>query len=313
MKVVVIKGGPSKEREISLRTGATFERSTQSLGYELHSFDLKTDNWQDFIAFIEYVKPDIILNALHGTFGEDGTIQTLLDEKGFLYTHSSAEVSALAMDKMKSKEIFQKHEIPVPFGKIVNINALDLENPPLPFPFILKPIAQGSTFGVFLIHSSKDLETAIQTWDDGPYGLMEQWIQGRELTVSIIDHDILGIAEILTPHDFYDYESKYTPGIATRLVPAPLTEKEKKILSALAIKAHKALGCTGLARSDFMYDGNTFYILEVNTQPGFTETSFAVVHAKQQGIPIEQLVKRIIDSAFENRLSNNLLSKQIVG
>lgn len=300
MKIFVVKGGFSREREISLRTGLTFENSIKNLGYECISFDLKENNIVEMIGLIQQIKPDLIMNALHGTFGEDGTLQGIFEALKIPFSHSGVLASSLAMNKVYSKLIFERFGLSVPAWYEVSIDMLKKGDIPLPMPFIIKPISEGSTIGTTLIQSLEDLKQALQNWNFGDHALIEEFIQGREFTISILDNEVLGIAEIKTNHTLFDYEAKYTTGEADRIIPAPLNKELEKEVIHLAKMAHTVLGCKGLTRTDIMYDGEKFYLLEINTQPGFTQTSFAVLKAEQRGWSVDDLVLKLIQSALHH-------------
>ena len=311
MKICVIKGGLSNEREVSLSTGKTFEQSVINLGHELISFDLTKNNIVDMMLMLQSQKPDFILNALHGPFGEDGTIQGIFEMLRIPYSHSHVLASALAMNKIQSKYIFEQFGLTTPQWEKISIQDLKKYGTSFLKPFFLKPISEGSTIGVSLIKTDNDLKNALSTWNFGVNALIEKQIKGRELTVSLLDDEILGIAEIIPlKSEFSDYEAKYTEALEKRLIPAPITHDQAKQISALTKKAHYALGCTGLTRTDFIFDGKDFYILELNTQPGFTPTSFAPLKAKQRGWTVDQLVQKIIDSAFMHH--NKLKDGEII-
>ncbi|USO02279.1 MAG: D-alanine--D-alanine ligase [Alphaproteobacteria bacterium] len=301
MKICVIKGGFSSEREVSLSSGKAIEQSVKNLGHELISFDLTKDNILQMILMLHSQKPDCIFNALHGTFGEDGTIQGIFESCNIPYTHSNVLSSALAFDKVKSKYLFERFGIKTPEWILVPINILKIQGTNFPKPFFMKPIAQGSTIGVTLIETDDDLNNALKNWDFGKNALLERCIHGREMTVSILDDDILGTCELVQMRDkFSTYEAKYTEELEQRLVPAPITPEQEKAIKDITRKAYDLLECSGLARSDIIFDGKDFYLLEMNTQPGLTPTSFATIKVKQRGWTMDDLVQKMIDNALKN-------------
>jgi len=301
MKICVIKGGFSKERDVSLSSGHTFENSIKNLGHELISFDLAKNNILQMMHMFELQKPDLIINALHGTFGEDGTIQGLFESFNIPYTHSNVLSSALSMDKVQSKRLFERFNIKTPSWTKESLQTLKTQGTDFPKPFIMKPTAEGSSIGVHIIKNQSDFDDALKQWHFGDEVLIEEYIKGREFTVSLLDDDVLGTCEVIPKKaNFSDYASKYTEKLEERLIPAPITKKQEQIICEMSRNAKNILGCKGLIRTDILFNGKDFYLLELNTQPGFTPVSFAPLKAKQRGWSVDDLVQKIIDSALSH-------------
>lgn len=285
--IAVLKGGMSAEREVSLNSGAACAKALRELGYAVTEIDVG----QDLAKKLTEVKPDIVFNALHGRYGEDGCVQGLLEIMRIPYTHSGVLASSVAMDKPLAKIIFAAAGLKVPAGKIVSCKEL-LSGEPLPRPYVIKPANEGSSVGVYIVKEGDELPAIT-----GDNWLVEEYIEGREITVAVLNGKALGVTEIRPKIGFYDYENKYTDGKTEHLCPAPLSEEESKKVMEMAVIAHKSLGCRGLTRSDFRYDGKDFYILELNTQPGMTSLSLSPEIAAYAGISFNELVKILVESA----------------
>lgn len=301
-KVGVLMGGMSSEREVSLNSGANVADALKQAGYDVFTIDVTADI-PAFIKTIEREKPDVLFNALHGKYGEDGCIQGLLDLMKIPYTHSGRLASALAMNKDAARKIYQLAGIPVAKGRVVG-KADILAGDVLPRPYVLKPISDGSSVGVFIF----DTDTPLFTAETYPYPadasiLAEEYIPGREMTVAVLDGKPLGVLEIVPNEDFYDYHAKYTNGGASHIVPAPMPAADYKTMMALAAKAHDALGCRGVSRSDFRYDDTDktkparIVILETNTQPGMTSLSLVPDIARYAGYTYPELVSLMTENA----------------
>jgi D-alanine-D-alanine ligase len=246
------------------------------------------------------VKPDVIFNALHGTYGEDGCVQGLLEVTGIPYTHSGVMASAIAMNKQMTKMILEHHGILFPAGRVAKKNEI-LAGDLLPRPFVVKPVADGSSVGVVIVTedspahiSAEQLPAACDKF------LVEQYIPGRELSVAVLEGEALGVVELRPKDGFYNYENKYKDGKTEHLLPAPVPEGVYQGVMKIAALAHRILECRGITRSDFRYNekGNgRLYMLEINTQPGFTPLSLAPEMAKHAGISFDMLVKRLVESA----------------
>ena len=296
--VTVLMGGWSAEREVSLASGAACADALNDAGYDVTQIDVN----RNLKTLIDALKPapDVVFNALHGRFGEDGRIQSLLDILGLPYTHSGVLASALAMDKQSAKALFAARGIPCPEGKLLTITEIG-DSMPLNPPFVVKPNNEGSSVGVMVIRQGDNRVT----FDNWPYGddvLVEQYIDGRELTVAVIGDRALGVTELRPNVGFYDYEAKYTDGKTEHLCPAPIPDEITELAMEYAVLAHRALGCRGVSRSDFRYDDTEsspgrLYMLEVNTQPGMTPLSLVPEQAAHAGMSMSDLVAWMVENA----------------
>ncbi len=296
-RVAVLLGGWSAEREVSLSSGSPCADALEEAGYEVKRIDVT----RDLKALIDALTPppDAVFNALHGRGGEDGTIQAVLDILGIPYTHSSMRSSAIAMDKPTAIAAFRAAGLPCPKGVVVPEEELGKDDP-LPRPYVVKPTHEGSSVGVYIV----------QPGDNGPdfsgwtYGdaLVEEYVAGRELTVTVMGDKALCVTE-LRPHEgFYNYEAKYTDGKTVHICPADIPEDIAEQCKDYALRAHKALGCRGVTRSDFRWDdsshnGSRLFLLEVNTQPGMTPLSLVPEQAAHMGIPFPELVSWMVEEA----------------
>src|ERR1700738_2927880 len=302
--VAVLMGGWSAEREISLRSGKACAEALVRRGYRVTSLDVTPD----IAAPLTATKPDVALNVLHGRPGEDGTLQGLLEVLGIPYSHSGVLASALAMQKNYAKALFSACGIPVAEDRVVSrFDAA--KSHVLPPPYVIKPIAEGSSVGVFIVteaHSHPPQELTRHDWAYGERLLCERYIAGKELTCAVLGDKALGVIEILPTVKFYDYEAKYAPGGSKHLLPAPLKPNVYQEVRRLALLAHQALGCRGVSRADFRYDDRMegtqgLVCLEVNTQPGMTETSLVPELAAYAGITFEELVLWMVQDASLSR------------
>ena len=295
MHVAVLKGGWSAERGVSLNSGAAVEDALKALGHKVTAIDVGPNVVED----LKNAAPDVAFNALHGRFGEDGCMQGILELLKIPYTHSGVLASAVAMDKPMAKVVFAASGIRCAQGKVVHKDEL-MGRDPMPRPYVVKPANEGSSVGVKLVFENDNFFFTKGNWPYGETVLVEKYIAGRELTVAVLDDVPLGVTEITTPSGFYDYDNKYTAGGSTHLCPAPLPNDKYDEVMELAVRAHKALGCRSLSRSDFRYDeqgDGQFYILETNTQPGMTRLSLSPELAAYAGISFNELVARLIASA----------------
>lgn len=293
--VVVLKGGLSSEREVSLSSGAAVAKAVAELGYKLSELDVD----YDAPAKLAALKPDIAFNALHGTYGEDGCIQGVLEFLRIPYTHSGVRASAVAMDKPTAKILFESVGIPCAEGKIVTSEEA-AKGDPIARPYVLKPVDEGSSVGVVIVKEGDNESLAMKVQNAkfraGQKLLAEKFIEGRELTVGVMDGKALGVIEIRPKQGFYDYKNKYTAGNTEYI---PITEEKfvPKVME-MALKAHEVLGCRGVSRSDFRLDPKGgLYILETNTHPGMTPTSLVPKLAKNIGMDFAALVDALITSA----------------
>lgn len=294
--VAVLLGGCGKEREVSLNSGKATLDALNQLNFNTSVIDLPND-LEEFAKQVKAINPDVIFNCLHGPIGEDGTVQEILNTLKIPYTHSGVAASALAMDKWVSYQIFKDNNIPTP--KTLKIDLTVTPEPPLTYPFMVKPINEGSSVGIYIISSDEEWNLLQQTWAFGRDCLVQEYLKHREIHVAILNDTPLGTIEICPKEtfSFFSYQAKYIPGEAKFLCPAPITEQETELAKSTALKTYAVLGCRGLARIDMMFDGEVFRVLELNTQPGFTSTSLAPQIAKSQGIPFVELVNKMVASA----------------
>ncbi|MGE0749541.1 MAG: D-alanine--D-alanine ligase [Variibacter sp.] len=302
--VAVLMGGWSAEREVSLNSGEACANALEGQGYRVTRVDVGRDIGQVLTA----LKPDVALNVLHGRPGEDGTLQGVLEILAIPYSHSGVLASSLAMKKDFAKAVFQTHGIPVPEGMVVSRFAAAKEHL-LPRPYVLKPIAEGSSVGVFIVteeHDHPPQELFRDDWAFGDLILCEKFIPGKELTCAVLGDEALGVIDIVPTSGFYDYDAKYVPGGSRHILPAKILPKVYQEVRRLAVAAHRALGCRGVSRADFRYDDRVegtggLVCLEVNTQPGMTETSLVPELAAHAGISFGELVKWMVEDATLNR------------
>ena len=293
-------GGPSSENKVSMKTGKFVSEALIKLGHNIKKIKV-TKNTNSLILSLKKFNPDIVFNALHGTFGEDGSIQKILEKKGFLYTHSGVLSSKIAMDKNRSKIIFGKLNVPTPEGNIVGkklkllINNSEKSN--FTFPLVIKPVSEGSSVGVKICKNLNDLRN-YKMHRSNKY-LLEEFIPGRELTVGIMNNKVLDVIELKTKKEFYDYKSKYTKGMTKYIIPAKIPKKIERLCKEYALKIHKFLKCKGVTRTDFRYYENDplkkkIYVLEINTQPGMTPLSLVPMMANKKGVSFNDLVGNIL-------------------
>jgi len=297
--VAVLMGGWSAERPVSLNSGRECADNIEAAGYRVTRIDVQ----RDIAEVLARLKPDVAFNALHGPYGEDGTIQGVLEILDIPYTHSGVLASALAMNKHKAKSVAAAAGIPVAHHKIISRFDAAREHV-LPPPYVVKPIAEGSSFGVVIVpedqaHPPQSLGR--EEWAFGDQVMAERYIPGRELTCAVMGDEALGVTEILPlGHGFYDYDAKYAAGGSKHVVPAPIKPFVYQNIRRLAVDAHRAIGCRGVSRSDFRYDeagtGEVIW-LEVNTQPGMTRTSLVPELAAHAGMSFPELVAWIVEDA----------------
>ena len=304
-KILVLLGGWSNEREVSLTTGKAIARELKTCGFDTTELDVTRDI-NAFVKAIQTTKPDAVFNALHGTGGEDGVIQGVLDMMQIPYTHSGVTASAVAMDKILSRHLFIQAGIPVPEYKVIPISIYKNGAHPFDFPYIIKPLCEGSSRGVYIIRTDDDKVNSMNEWTFGDQIIAEVYIPGREISVAIMDGKALGTIESVANDGFEDrgirdYELKYTSGCETHLVPAPLDSKTEALLLDYTEKAHAILGCKGVTRADFRLNDEVtphqIALLEINTQPGFTAVSLVPAIAKHKGINFGELLTKMIEQA----------------
>ncbi len=299
--VAVLMGGFSSERPVSLSSGNACADALDAQGYRVTRVDVT----RDVGSVLAQLRPDVAFNALHGPFGEDGTIQGILEYLGIPYTHSGVLASALAMNKEKAKRIAKAAGIPVAESRVVNRKTIAGEHPMKP-PYVVKPVNEGSSFGVVIVREGQSHPpqvVASAEWRYGDQVMVERYVHGRELTCAVMGDVALGVCEIVpVGHNFYDYDSKYVPGGSKHEVPAKISPNIYQKLQTLALKAHQAIGCRGVSRSDFRYDdrhseNGEIIWLEVNTQPGMTPTSLVPEIAAQAGHAFGELLSWMVEDA----------------
>jgi D-alanine-D-alanine ligase len=299
--VAVLMGGFSSERPVSLSSGAACAQALEDFGYRVTRVDVD----RDVASVLGALRPDVAFNALHGPFGEDGTIQGILEYLEIPYTHSGVLASALAMDKAQAKLVAQAAGIPVAMAKVMNRHAFGADHP-IPTPYVVKPVREGSSFGVVLVKEDQSHPPQIITSDDWRYGdlvMVERYIHGREFTCGVMGDTALGVTEIIPQgHTFYDYDAKYAKGGSRHVIPAEILPDVYQNIQRLAVAAHHAMGCRGVSRSDFRLDdrfsetGELIW-LEINTQPGMTPTSLVPEMAVHAGHSFGEFLSWIVEDA----------------
>lgn len=304
--VVVLKGGISNEREVSLWSGEQCAEALRAADYRVTEVDVTRETTPQLGALLLELRPDIVFLALHGRYGEDGTVQGLLELMRIPYTHSGVLASSLAMNKTQAKKILKAAGVPVVEGCLVHrIEAAKAHV--LPKPYVLKPNDGGSSIGVFIVR--EDMEHPPQElwspdWPHGDLLLAERYVPGLELTCAIMGDVALGVIEIIQDNRFYDYEAKYAPGGSRHILPARVKPNVYQDVQKLTLTAHRALGCRGISRADFRYDdrgSGEIVCLEVNTQPGMTRTSLVPDLAKYAGHSFPELVRWMVEDASCDR------------
>ena len=299
--VAVLMGGFSSERPVSLSSGAACADALERVGYEVTRIDVD----RDVARVLADLRPDVVFNALHGPFGEDGTIQGILEYLQIPYTHSGVLASALAMDKEQAKRVAKATGVPVAESKVMDRHEIGSKHPMKP-PYVVKPVNEGSSFGVVIVREGQSHPPQVIGSADWKYGdrvMVERFIEGRELTCAVMGDVALGVTEIIPQgHAFYDYDSKYVPGGSKHEYPAKISLNIYQKIQTLALKAHRAIGCRGVSRSDFRYDdrfseeGEIIW-LEVNTQPGMTPTSLVPELAQHAGHDFGEFLTWMVEDA----------------
>ncbi len=293
--VAVLMGGWSSEREVSLVSGAAVVNALRDQGYVVTAIDVQRDVGALLTRL--YPRPDVVFNALHGRFGEDGCMQGLLNMIGVPYTHSGLLASAMAMDKPLAKQLFAAVGIPVA-EHVIATRAEVLAGDVMARPYVVKPLNEGSSVGVHIVREGDNaLPLEESSWPYGDRVMVERFVPGRELTVAVMGDRALAVTEITTAHAFYDYEAKYAQGGSFHVLPAQIDPAVAGEAMRHAVLAHQTLGCRGVSRADFRFDGKTIFILEVNTQPGMTPTSLVPEQAKHVGISFGELCKWLVENA----------------
>ena len=292
--VAVLMGGWSAEREVSLVSGAAVAKALKKTGYRVTPIDVQRDMGSLMTRL--YPRPDAVFNALHGRYGEDGCVQGLLNILDIPYTHSGLLASALAMDKPMAKCLFAAAGIPVAEHKIVRREDA-VRGDVMARPYVVKPLNEGSSVGVTIVLEDDDTPPFTDAnWPFGEEVMVERFVPGKELTVAVMGDKALAVTEITTDRGFYDYDAKYSDGGSAHLVPAPLEPAVYDEVMRLSALAHEALGCRGVSRADLRYDGETVYLLEINTQPGMTHTSLVPEQAAHVGLSFEELVSWMVEN-----------------
>lgn len=293
--VAVLMGGLSAEREVSLTGGQAAVTALEMRGYRVSAIDVDRALCQRLAE----TRPDVVYNALHGPYGEDGTVQGMLEILGIPYSHSGVLASALAMDKAMAKKVFVAAGLRCPESVMTTIDRLDDGGHMAP-PYVVKPNREGSSVGVSIIRSRGERPPLRNDWPYGPDVMVERYIEGRELTVSVLGDRPLGVTEISPRQGFYDYHAKYTDGVADHILPAQIAPATYQRAMDDALHAHQALGCRGVSRADFRLsedDPDGLYLLEVNTQPGMTPLSLVPEQAAHVGIDFADLVVQLVEEA----------------
>ena len=303
--VAVLMGGWSVERPVSMASGEACYKALRNAGFNAIMIDAKRETITQVLADL---KPDVIFNALHGKWGEDGKAAALFETLGIPYTHSGVLASSLAMDKQRSKAIFKDVGIPLAESIVVPLEDAATRHP-MPVPYVVKPVAEGSSFGVHIVDRTSNGPAAgilEERHIFGDVAMVERFIPGRELTCAVMGDVALGVIDIVSKGSFYDYDSKYAAGGSEHILPAQVPNEVYRTCQKYALMAHRALGCRGISRADFRYDDTNsekgeLILLEVNTQPGMTGTSLVPELAKHAGHSFEELMTWMINDASLER------------
>jgi D-alanine-D-alanine ligase len=300
--VAVLMGGWSNERPVSLMSGNGVADALEKLGYQVSRVDMD----RNVAQVLAGLRPDIVFNALHGVPGEDGSVQGMLDLMGIAYTHSGMVTSVIAIDKELTKQCLVPAGIPMPKGTMVDSESLYAADP-LPRPYVLKPVNEGSSVGVAIVTEGSNYGNPIARDAKGPWQefdrlLAEPFIKGRELTVAVLGDKALCVTELKPKSGFYDFDAKYTDGLTEHICPAEIPADIAQYMLDTALRAHQLLGCKGASRTDFRWDDEAgmdgVFVLEINTQPGMTPLSLVPEQARHVGISYEQLVDIIVKEAL---------------
>lgn len=306
LHVAVLMGGWANERPVSLMSGEGVAKALEARGHRVTRIDMD----RQVAARIAEAAPDVVFNALHGVPGEDGTVQGMLDLMGVPYTHSGLATSVIAIDKELTKQALVPHGIPMPGGRIVQSEEL-YQRDPLPRPYVLKPVNEGSSVGVAIVTAEGNYGNPIARESKGPWQefaqlLAEPYIRGREMTVAVIDGAdgprALTVTELVPKSGFYDFDAKYTDGMTEHVCPARIPDNIAALCMDYAVRAHRVLGCKGCSRTDFRWDDEQgedgLFVLETNTQPGMTPLSLVPEQARYCGMSYEDLVEAIVAEAL---------------
>ena len=305
LHVAVLMGGWSSERPVSLMSGEGVAKALEERGHKVTRIDMD----RNVAARLAETAPDVVFNALHGTPGEDGTVQGMMDLMGLTYTHSGLATSVIAIDKELTKQALVPHGIPMPGGRIVETSEL-YERDPLERPYVLKPVNEGSSVGVAIVTNEGNYGNPINPAAKGPWQefsslLAEPFIRGRELTTAVIADRALMVTELKPKSGFYDFDAKYTEGLTEHICPAEIPDEITEACKDFALRSHRLLGCRGTSRSDFRWDDERgvegLFLLEVNTQPGMTPLSLVPEQARHLGMGYGDLVEAIIADALAHK------------
>ena len=308
LHVAVLMGGWANELPVSRMSGEGVAKALEERGHKVTRIDMD----RQVAARIAEASPDVVFNALHGVPGEDGTVQGMLDLMGVPYTHSGLATSVVAIDKQLTKQALVPHGIPMPGGRIVATSELFVRDP-LPRPYVLKPVNEGSSVGVAIVTDEGNYGNPIARdakgpWQDFKELLAEPYIKGREMTAAVVDFEdgprALAVTELKPKSGFYDFEAKYTDGMTDHICPAKIPANIEQLCLEIALKAHKVLGCKGTSRTDFRWDEEQgedgLFVLETNTQPGMTPLSLVPEQAKHVGMEYGELVETVIAAALRD-------------
>ena len=296
-RIAILLGGWSSERPVSLVSGAACADAARRLGHDVAEIDATPDVYNQ----IKAAQPEVVVNALHGPWGEDGHVQAVMNLLNVPYTHSGVLASSLALDKARAKSVFRDAGLDIAHHVVTDRFTAAKDHVMAP-PYVVKPIYEGSSVGVLIVREGENRPPVIlgeSAWTHGDLVMIEQFIPGREFTVAVRGDEALAVTEILTGREFYDFEAKYGPGGSSHVLPAPIDAALTKRAMDASATAHAALGCRGVSRSDFRYDPKTdrLVILEINTQPGMTPTSLVPEQAAHRGISFDALVAWMIEDA----------------
>ncbi len=305
LHIAVLMGGWSNERPVSLMSGECVATALEARGHKVTKIDMGRDVAQKLAE----TKPDVVFNALHGSPGEDGTIQGMMDLMGLTYTHSGMVTSVIAIDKVLTKQALVPHGVPMPGGRIVPVEEI-YQHDPLERPYVLKPVNEGSSVGVAIITAEGNYGNPINPdakgpWQEFSHLLAEPYIRGRELTTAVLGEKALMVTELKPKSGFYDFDAKYTEGMTQHICPAEIPDEIAQACLDLALRCHKLLGCKGTSRTDFRWDDERglqgLFVLETNTQPGMTPLSLVPEQARHLGMDYGDLVEAIIADALAEK------------
>jgi len=313
LHVAVLMGGWSSERPVSLTSGEGVASALEQRGHRVTRIDMG----RDVALRLAEAAPDVVFNALHGTPGEDGTVQGMMDLMGLTYTHSGLATSVIAIDKELTKQALVPHGIPMPGGRVVKTAEL-YSHDPLARPYVLKPVNEGSSVGVAIVTAEGNYGNPISPDARGPWQefdelLAEPFIRGKELTTAVLGDRALMVTELIPKTAFYDFDAKYTDGLTEHVCPADIPDDIAQACKDIALRAHKLLGCKGTSRSDFRWDEERgvegLFLLEVNTQPGMTPLSLVPEQARHMGMDYPDLVEAIVAEAIKDAAADAALSR----